>query len=88
LSEQVASTLVAVAGVYVAIGLLFAIAFALVGAGRVDPAAREGSWGFRLLIVPGATALWPLLAWRWLRGTTPPPCERNAHRDAAREGES
>jgi len=70
---------------YLAIGLLFAVPFALVGAGRLDEVARRGTPGFRLLIIPGAAALWPLLGWRWLSGRTAPPRERNAHRDTATE---
>lgn len=72
-------------GVYALLGILFAIPFVFVGAGRIDPVAKEGTWGFRLLILPGAVALWPLLAKRWLGGTTSPPEENNPHRCAARE---
>ena len=68
---------------YLGVGLVFAIPFVLVGAGRIDPAARHGTWGFRLLILPGAAALWPLLAWRWVTSTGSPPVEGNAHRRAA-----
>jgi hypothetical protein len=52
---------------YGTVGLLFAIAFAARGAGTVDPVARHSGWGFRILIVPGAAAFWPILAKRWLR---------------------
>ena len=69
------------AGVYALIGVVFALAFVVIGAGRIDPLARSGSFGFRLAIFPGAAALWPLLLARWMRGG--PPVERNAHRDAA-----
>jgi hypothetical protein len=72
------------AGGYLACGLLFAIPFALAGAMRIDPHAAQGSWGFRLLIIPGTMFLWPLLARRWLSGRREPPEERNAHRCAAR----
>jgi hypothetical protein len=48
-------------------GLLFAIAFALRGVDRVDGAARGATWGFRVLIVPGAAALWPWLLVKWVR---------------------
>ncbi len=48
-------------------GLLFAIAFVARGVECIDPAARRASWGFRLLLVPGATALWPWLLARWVR---------------------
>jgi hypothetical protein len=82
-TEAVARALVVGAGVYFAVGAAFAVAFVLRGAARIDPAARGATWGFRLAILPGAAALWPLLARRWARGT-PPPEERNAHRDAVR----
>lgn len=81
-----AEFLVAAAGSYLAAGLVFALAFVTAGVQRVDPAARGAPWGFRLLILPGAAALWPLLLARWVRGA-PPPTERNAHRDAARAGD-
>ena len=79
----VAQSIVAAAGLYAGLGLVFAIPFVVRGVGRIDPIARNGSWGFRLVIVPGVVAFWPLLGWRWMRGA-PPPAERNAHRDAAR----
>ncbi len=53
------------AGAYLAVGLLFAAAFVSVGISEVDRAADDGPIGFRLLIVPGAAALWPYLAIRW-----------------------
>ena len=71
--------------VYVAAGVVFSIPFVLRGVNRIDPVAGQGTWGFRLIIVPGVVALWPLLARRWIAGT-PPPVERNAHRDAAGGG--
>lgn len=70
---------------YLLAGVLFALPFVWRGAGRVDPTAAEGTRGFRLLILPGSVALWPLLALRWLTGADSPPDERNAHRDTARE---
>jgi hypothetical protein len=78
-----AQWIVGLAGAYLALGLVFALAFALRGCQRLDPAAATGTWGFRALIVPGAAALWPLLLRRWIAGPRQPPTERNAHRDAA-----
>jgi hypothetical protein len=69
---------------YLGIGLLFAVPFVLIGVERVDPAARGATWGFRVLILPGAAALWPLLLARLARRRDTPPEERNAHRVAAR----
>lgn len=72
-------------GAYLCCGLVFAIPFALVGVKKIDPHAAQGSWGFRLLIIPGTMAFWPLLLRRWAAGIKKPPEECNAHRRAARE---
>lgn len=66
---------------YVALGALFSAAFLGAFMRRLDPAAAGGTWGFRLVILPGVVALWPLLLRASLRGQ--PPRERNAHEDAA-----
>ena len=58
---------VAVAGIYALTGLLFAIAFVALGVRRVDPAASGSSIAFRLIILPGVAALWPVLLGRWIR---------------------
>ena len=52
---------------YAALGLLFAILFVSVGVSRVDPVAKGSSIGFRIVILPGVAALWPLLLGRWLK---------------------
>ena len=83
--EQVANWIVALALAYAGIGVLFGVAFSLLGARRIDPVARGATLGFRLIVLPGAAALWPYLAWRWLRGAAGPPVERNAHRRAAED---
>lgn len=83
--EMLANLLLIAFGLYLGVGLLFGIAFVTRGAQRIDPQAEGGSWGFRLAILPGCAALWPLLALRWLRGE-PPPEERNAHRNLAKRG--
>jgi hypothetical protein len=67
LSLALANILVLLGGLYLLIGLLFAAYFVTRGAGRLDPVAAQGTWGFRLLILPGATALWPVLLARLLR---------------------
>jgi len=63
-----AEVLTVVVGVYVAAGVLFAMPFVLRGVNRIDPVAGQSSRGFRLIILPGVVALWPLLLRRWLRG--------------------
>jgi len=66
-----ATWFVALFGSYAAAGLLFALPFVVSWVRRIDPMAGEAGWGFRLLILPGAVALWPLLAWRLLRVKRP-----------------
>ena len=79
-----AGIMLSLLGLYLAVGAVFALPFALAGAKRMDPHAAHGSWGFRLLILPGTAALWPLLLCRWVKGATTPPEENNAHRKLAR----
>jgi hypothetical protein len=82
--ETIATTLLTSAALYLALGIVFALAFVAKGAGLIDPDARAGTLGFRLLILPGAAALWPLLAAKWRRAGRPFE-ESSPHRDAARE---
>ncbi len=80
--------LVIMVGIYLGLGLLFALFFVTKGAGKIDPTAKAGTIGFRLLIIPGVIAFWPLLAKRWWQGMTEPPEEKNPHRLAAKETKS
>ncbi|MCC7134305.1 MAG: hypothetical protein SFV24_10860 [Gemmatimonadales bacterium] len=84
MSVALAHALVSGFEAYLVVGACFAIWFAGRGAGRLDPAAGQGTVGFRLLILPGAALLWPLLAIRLVRGGAAPPEERTAHRAAPR----
>jgi hypothetical protein len=67
MTEQGARLLISMAGVYLVAGLCFGILFVWRGAGRLEPAARDATPGFRLLILPGAVTLWPLLLYRLFR---------------------
>ena len=73
-------------GVYLAVGVVFAVLFVWLGVRRIDPHATQGSLGFRAIIFPGVVALWPLLLKRWLSGASEPPEERTAHRKLAPSG--
>ena len=83
---MIAAVFLILLGAYLVCGLAFAIPFALVGVKKIDPHAAHGSWGFRLLVIPGTMAFWPLLIRRWATGAKEPPEESNAHRRAARKG--
>lgn len=54
---------------YAVLGLLFAGPFIIRGVTRLDPAARGTSLAFRLAILPGTVALWPVLARKWAGGS-------------------
>ena len=51
-------------------GAVTAVAFVTLGVTRVQPAPL--SLGARLLILPGAAALWPYVLMRWLRAPGTP----------------
>jgi hypothetical protein len=69
---DMARWLVGCLGVYLAIGLAFALAFVALGIQRVDPAARGMPLTARVLLVPGAAALWPLLLLKWINHPSAP----------------
>ena len=86
-AEEIVRAALWVCQAYLVVGALFALAFVLVLAPRLDPAARGNSIGFRVVIFPSVALLWPLLASRWLRGRSK-PTECNAHRRCARRAGS
>lgn len=65
-----ATTLLWITFTYFGVGLLFAMYFAFWGVQRMDVAATDAPWGFRLLIMPGAMALWPMLLAKVFRAPT------------------
>jgi hypothetical protein len=82
----IAETLVALLYLYAGAGLAFAVPFVLRGVERIDSQARGAGWGFRLILLPGVVAFWPVLLRRWIAGNPEPPEERNPHRIAALKG--
>jgi len=66
---------------YLFMGLIFAFPFVFLGAKKIDPSAVDASLGFKLVIVPGVIAFWPVLLLRWIKGS-PPPVESSPHRDS------
>src|SRR5438034_2303584 len=85
---MIAAAFLILLGAYLACGLLFAIPFVLVGVKQIDPHAAHGSWGFRLLVIPGTMAFWSLLLRRWLSGTHEPAEECTPHRPCSRQDRS
>lgn len=80
---EIVRPLVLVLEVYALVGALVGAVFAFRLVGRLDPDAQGATFGFRLLVWPGAAALWPWVLWRTLVAKRP-PVQRDAHRRAAR----
>jgi hypothetical protein len=81
--EVVARAFALILGAYAGVGLLFALPFVAVGVQRLDSEAKESGIGFRLLILPGIAAFWPMFLLRLIRGVLDPPVETNPHRRLA-----
>jgi hypothetical protein len=62
--DTIAAILFGALALYVAAGVVAALAFVISGVTRVQPASV--TIGARILLVPGAVALWPLVLSRWL----------------------
>lgn len=52
---------------YGAVGLVAALAFVSFGVTRLLPHPVPVSFGVRILLIPGATALWPYVILRWVK---------------------
>lgn len=59
-----ADVLVTLASGWLWIGGAVALALVVLGMDYVEPNAR-GAYSFRVLIIPGAILLWPIVLWRW-----------------------
>jgi hypothetical protein len=64
---NVAEVILFIVLAYLVCGLALGVPFVFRGVDRVDEAARGASIGFRLLILPGTVALWPLMAAKWIK---------------------
>lgn len=59
--ELVINVFLLILGLYLAIGLVFGLYFFAAGAQKIDPAIKESKWTVRLLLLPGAIAMWAVL---------------------------
>jgi hypothetical protein len=78
--ETFVKTFVYALATYAGLGLVFALPFVGLGVQRLDSEARGSGVGFRLLILPGVAAFWPMFLYRWRRGIMESPVEKNPHR--------
>ncbi|MEO0513028.1 MAG: hypothetical protein AAF108_09055 [Planctomycetota bacterium] len=61
-----------VLGGYLAVGVVAGTFLAFVGVNRFDPAARRGNLWFRVAVLPGLAALWPLVLGRAIKARSTP----------------
>ena len=78
--ETFAKAIVYTLAVYASLGLVFALPFVWLGVQRLDSEAQGSGIGFRLLLLPGVAAFWPMFFYRWTRRIAEPPVEKNPHR--------
>jgi hypothetical protein len=78
--ETFAKAIVYTLAIYAGLGLVFAGPFVWFGIQRLDSEAQGSGIGFRLLILLGVAAFWPMFLYRWVRGILEPPVEKNPHR--------
>ena len=77
--EIIANSIVYSLVLYAGLGLVFAVPFVWL-VQRIDSEAQGSGVGFRLLILPGVAALWPMFIYRLMREIVEPPIEKNPHR--------
>ncbi len=65
---------------YAGAGLVFAVPFVWWGIQKLDSETQVSGIGFRVLVLPGVAAFWPMFLYRLTRGIGEPPAERNPHR--------
>ena len=69
--ETVVSIIFIILAVYLAFGLLFALIFIFKGIEKIDTSAHGASRGFKIIIIPGIMALWPVLLNKWIKAPHP-----------------
>jgi hypothetical protein len=52
---------------YAVVGVVTAVAFVVFGLARVLPPGTPVTVGARVLLLPGATLLWPYVLMRWIK---------------------
>jgi hypothetical protein len=72
MSTVLAERIVSFAGLYLAIGGLFALWFVTFGARRIDPSAKGMPLQARLMIFPGVVGLWPIMLLKTFIQKAPP----------------
>jgi hypothetical protein len=70
-STETISAILEWIALYALIGGIVSALFLLFGVTRIDHAAKGTGILFKLMVLPGLVALWPLVILRWLSGGQP-----------------
>jgi len=65
--ETIISNTLSIFGIYLALGVIFSIAFLWKGIHKVDEGAKGSGFFFKLLIFPGLTFFWIFFLRKWLK---------------------
>ncbi len=76
MSIALATALASALGFYLLLGMAYGLYFITFGAQSMVPAARGSGLGFRLMTLPGAVLLWPVLLARLIKGYPKPEAPR------------
>ncbi len=76
---NIVEIIVFVIGIYLTVGILFAVWFVIFGITKLDESAKATGFAFRIIIIFGIVVFWVLFAKRLLFHETL-PTENNAHR--------
>ena len=72
MSIELATVIVTIFGIYLAIGVLVAVVFVIFGAAQIDPGAKGMPPQARILIFPGVMGLWPIMLAKFFTQKAPP----------------
>jgi len=67
MSLAIAHGVLVALGIYLGVGAIVAVPLLVVGLPRIDPGVKPAPWTFRLLVLPGVVALWPVLLRRAMK---------------------
>lgn len=63
---EIISLLIDAFFIYLVIGLLFGLWFVTIGVAKLDDGAKDTSWHFRLILLPGSIFIWVLIVYKLL----------------------
>ena len=66
---MIINLILTIVGIYLICGFVFALAFVFRGVQVIDEGARDSTLGFKIIIIPASTVLWPLLLAKWIKSS-------------------